>query len=612
MERAPEMAENDPNAIIRQAFQQHASEVFGSILDLLAHRQLVDVVLIAGDGGRRVSAHRLILSAISPYFRAMFTNPLREANQNEIRLVGVCNDALQAIVNYSYTGLIELRLDNVEMILETACLFQIQGVMDLCSEHMARQLDNTNCLGILWFADRQNLSALKKTAYEFACFNFEDVAFENEFLHLDADQLASLLKSDDLNIRQESFVFQALMLWMRHDKDNRSKHIPDLLRFIRLSCLTPEFIDDNVADVCSSPEVKRLVLEAMKWHLLPNRRSRMTIGVRPRKSTMGLILAIGGIDVSLAEAHSAYKTLCVDSYCPRLNQWQLHEQVDGGRLQFGLVYSNDKVYIVGGRDGLKTLNTVRCFDAAKKEWEFVASMTTPRHGLAVACLGGPLYAIGGHDGWSYLNSVERLDPSTGEWSFVSPMSVPRSTAGVAVLNGMLYVIGGRDGTSSHNTVECYDPLTNKWSICAPMNERRGGVGVNACRGYIYAVGGNDLSGLSQVAQVHHRTCTVERYDPLVDMWAFAASINEPREAIALALLGERLFACGGFNGRSFLSVVEEYDPDTNEWTEMRPLPQKVASVCVVTVPSNFYEKKEWKPMRPSLFERRFHVYDCYM
>lgn len=55
--------------------------------------------------------------------------------------------------------------------------------------------------------------------------------------------------------------------------------------------------------------------------------------------------------------------------------------------------------------------------------------------VGVAVLEGPLYAVGGHDGWSYLNTVERWDPQARQWNFVATMSTPRSTVGVAVLSG---------------------------------------------------------------------------------------------------------------------------------------------------------------------------------
>lgn len=55
-------------------------------------------------GSKRVPAHRLVLSAGSEYFAAMFTSSLRESEQNEIELMDVDGDALWALVLYCYTG----------------------------------------------------------------------------------------------------------------------------------------------------------------------------------------------------------------------------------------------------------------------------------------------------------------------------------------------------------------------------------------------------------------------------------------------------------------------------------------------------------------------------
>lgn len=47
---------------------------------------------------------RLVLSAVSDYFAAMFTNDVREAKQEEVKMEGVDPDALKDLVLYAYTG----------------------------------------------------------------------------------------------------------------------------------------------------------------------------------------------------------------------------------------------------------------------------------------------------------------------------------------------------------------------------------------------------------------------------------------------------------------------------------------------------------------------------
>lgn len=51
------------------------------------------------------------------------------------------------------------------------------------------------------------------------------------------------------------------------------------------------------------------------------------------------------------------------------------------RLQFGVAVVDGRLYVVGGRDGLKTLNTVECYDIKSKSWTTLPPMSTHRHGL---------------------------------------------------------------------------------------------------------------------------------------------------------------------------------------------------------------------------------------
>lgn len=54
--------------------------------------------------------------------------------------------------------------------------------------------------------------------------------------------------------------------------------------------------------------------------------------------------------------------ISIESFCPRLDKWTLLKNMSGRRLQFGVAVMDDKLIIVGGRDGLKTMNSVRFLD----------------------------------------------------------------------------------------------------------------------------------------------------------------------------------------------------------------------------------------------------------
>jgi kelch-like protein 1/4/5 len=61
------------------------------------------VVLVVG--GRRIAAHRVLLSAASDYFAAMFTSDVSsEARQEEVKIHDVDPAAMETLVHYMYTG----------------------------------------------------------------------------------------------------------------------------------------------------------------------------------------------------------------------------------------------------------------------------------------------------------------------------------------------------------------------------------------------------------------------------------------------------------------------------------------------------------------------------
>lgn len=41
-----------------------------------------------------------------------------------------------------------------------------------------------------------------------------------------------------------------------------------------------------------------------------------------------------------------------------------------------------------------------------------------------------------------------------------------------------------------------------------------------------------------------------------------------RDSVGIGVLGNKLFVIGGYDGQSFLNLVEMYDPVNNEWKEV--------------------------------------------
>ena len=112
-----------------------------------------------------------------------------------------------------------------------------------------------------------------------------------------------------------------------------------------------------------------------------------------------------------------------------------------------------------------------------------------------------------------------------------------------------------------------------------MPTPRAGVGVAAITGLIYAVGGSnhDLSLFS--------SSIVERYDPATDQWTQVANLPVERDFIAAVALNGKLYAFGGLinEGNQFnnfapaSNAVFRYDPEGDQWVQRAGM--SVARYC---------------------------------
>ncbi|VDK28585.1 unnamed protein product [Anisakis simplex] len=81
-----------------------------------------------------IACHRALLAAASPYFNAMFTPAMIESKQSCIRLKGIDEHSLRALVDYMYTGQLMIDEHNVQNLLTTGSLLQVLFRSSLINE----------------------------------------------------------------------------------------------------------------------------------------------------------------------------------------------------------------------------------------------------------------------------------------------------------------------------------------------------------------------------------------------------------------------------------------------------------------------------------------------
>ena len=168
---------------------------------------------------------------------------MAESRQTEVTIRDVEESAMETLVDFCYNSYIVVEETNVQTLLPAACLLQLQEIQDVCCEFLKRQLDPSNCLGIRAFADTHACRDLLKKADAFTQHHFQEVVDHEEFLLLPLNQLMEISSSDELNVRSEEQVYQAVMSWVKYNIGERRQHLPVVK--IRMSEAAIIILDKN-------------------------------------------------------------------------------------------------------------------------------------------------------------------------------------------------------------------------------------------------------------------------------------------------------------------------------------------------------------------------------
>lgn len=80
---------------------------------------------------------------------------------------------MQVVVDFVYTGMLALTIENVEEVLSAATHLQVQIAVELCSKYLEMAISVDNCVDILNLAELYTLSSMSARARQFILENFE-------------------------------------------------------------------------------------------------------------------------------------------------------------------------------------------------------------------------------------------------------------------------------------------------------------------------------------------------------------------------------------------------------------------------------------------------------
>lgn len=110
--------------------------------------------------------------------------------------------------------------------------------------------------------------------------------------------------------------------------------------------------------------------------------------------------------------------------------------------------------------------------------------------------------MGGYNNGNFTDIVEVYDPITDAWTVLpGTLSAARASLSAEVINGKIYVVGGYDGTA-HATVDIYNPTTQTWSLAPSKITGVYGHGTAVIGYKMYAAGGSNHSSVLSILEVY--------------------------------------------------------------------------------------------------------------
>uniref|UniRef100_A0A3P9N5E3 Kelch-like family member 41a n=1 Tax=Poecilia reticulata TaxID=8081 RepID=A0A3P9N5E3_POERE len=501
--------------------------------ELLNENKLIDCVLKVGD--RSIPSHRLILAACSPYFRELFFSvDGKEEDRKEVVLENLDPNVMEVIVNYLYSAEIDINDDNVQDIFTVANRFQIPSVFTVCVNYLQKSLTKKSCLAIYRLGLMLNCARLAMAARDYIADRFETIAKDEDFLDLAPPEIFAIIGADALNVEKEEAVFEALMRWIRKDKEKRAKSLDEAFEYIRFRLLPEKYFKEKVEKdelIKADPELLKkikVIKEAFAGKL-------------PEKKK-------GSGD---AEGDEGTLPSCLNNS----RRYGMHAKEV-------IVMINDTAAVA--YDGQEN----ECFLAAMSE-------RIPRNHVSLATKNNNLYVLGGLfvDEEDKENPLQcyfyQLDSLAAEWLALPPMPSPRCLFAMGEFENLIFAVAGKDLQSNecHDTVLCYDTEKMKWTETKKLPVKIHGHCVVSENGLVFCLGGK----------------TYEKWSPFTEF-------PQERSSINLVSCRGLLYAVGGFamveNENKECAPTEvidiwQYEEDSKQWSGMiREMRYAAGASCV--------------------------------
>ncbi|XP_078365198.1 kelch repeat and BTB domain-containing protein 3-like [Oculina patagonica] len=525
---------------------------------------LCDTTLRAQE--QEFAAHRCVLSAASPYFRALFASQFQQNKVDErsvIELKEIKGEAFKQVLQFMYTGEAKVNFSTARDLIVASDYLIIPSLKSRASQFLEKSINASNCFVLESFASQYHCESLEQAAIAYQSQNFTAVVKADDFKSLEFEKVKKLLCKDELNVSQEEHVYEAVITWVKHDLASRECFFPELLNCVRLFSMSKyslRKISEEEELVTKNHTCLSVVLGGLDFVIFPDRFHN--VAHKPRLSLQKYehaVVLTGGYE----KEQPSQTTF---AFVLSTMQWLTLPKMPLPQYRHGADVCGGQLYMLGGAQPAP----ICCFYPKQNKWSSITNQFPPRSHCCVVTFREKLYVIGGE---GHLHNVDRFDPVFSEWKAVTLMEYGRTAHCAVVQEDHIYIIAGNDNRGHfHTSVERYNPTSDKWDKIPDITHPRRYAAAATICGKILVVGGfSDM-------RFENIEASCELFDPDLNQWSLVPSPNVPCAACGIVSFKGCVYLFGGENANHEqykLNSVECYSAKENEWKEVSVMPQRL-------------------------------------
>jgi hypothetical protein len=244
---------------------------------------------------------------------------MSESQSDHVELKGFENSSygVESMINFCYSGSLEMTLNNIDQLLHAATHLQIPTAIDLCSKFLLQSCSIENCIDIYKIADLYSLNSVLDIVRLFISKHFLSLMFKarEQFEQLTYEQISHELSRDtlEMNAYEEYDLFLMTCAWIEVNRQEREKHAVELFKLIRFMLMTPEELCDHVRNhelIVKNEPTRKLVEDALCFYALPNRQA-LSNDIQCRIRNDPVLVAVGEVELFILNtAGEKWETIC--------------------------------------------------------------------------------------------------------------------------------------------------------------------------------------------------------------------------------------------------------------------------------------------------------------